>query len=180
MRKIVLYIATSLNGKIVRQGGEVDWLEKIPNPQADDYGYSEFYNSIDTTIMGATTYRQIVAWDFAFPYRGKTNYVLTRGEAPKSAPYVHFISGDPLAFIKNLKATQGKDIWLIGGGQVNTLLFNAHLIDEIQMHIMPIVIPDGIDLFQLVPDEKQLLLKDSIAYPSGVVGLKYGVVNKNG
>jgi len=78
VRKIKLYIATSLNGKIASSDGNVDWLESIPNPEKTDYGYKAFYDSIDTTIQGYNTYNQILNWDIDFPYKGKKNYVLTK------------------------------------------------------------------------------------------------------
>lgn len=78
MRKIILYIATSVNGYIAKSDGSVDWLESIPNPNKDDYGCPKFYSSIDTTILGYNTYKQIINWDIEFPYKEKTNYVLTR------------------------------------------------------------------------------------------------------
>lgn len=52
MRKIKLYIAISLNGKIAKANGDVEWLNSIPNPNKNDFGYSEFYHSVDTTIQG--------------------------------------------------------------------------------------------------------------------------------
>ena len=55
MRKIRLYIATSLNGKIARSDGSVDWLDAVPNPDKTDYGYTDFLESVDTTIMGNRT-----------------------------------------------------------------------------------------------------------------------------
>ena len=78
MRKIRLYIAMSLNGKIARPDGSVDWLEAIPNPDKSDYGYARFYKEIDTTIQGCNTYRQLLSWGITFPYPDKKNYVITR------------------------------------------------------------------------------------------------------
>ena len=121
----------SLNGKIADQEGKVDWLEAIPNPDHDDYGYAEFYDSIGTTIQGYTTYQQIIDWDIPFPYAGKENFVLTRKKDLKFNDDVQFISAEPLGFIKALKKEEGQDVWLIGGGQVNTLLWDEGLIDEL-------------------------------------------------
>lgn len=84
MRKIKLYIATTLNGKIARSDGSVDWLESIPNPEKIDYGYSEFYNSVDTTIQGNNTYKQIISWGINFPYTGKKNYIFTKNKDVKN------------------------------------------------------------------------------------------------
>ena len=173
MRKIKAYIAISLNGKIARADGRVDWLDAVPNPDQLDYGYMEFYNSIGTTIQGYTTYAQVIGWEIDFPYADKKNYVLTRKQGLKPSEYVEFISENHIDFIKELKKQDGKDIWLIGGGQVNTMLLNENLIDELIVHIMPIILPDGIELFELIPKETALKLVESKSFPTGVVGLKY-------
>jgi len=175
MKQIKLYIAASLNGKIARPDGNVDWLEKLPNPDKTDHGYAEFYDSIDTTIQGGKTYRQIIGWDIEFPYIGKTNYVITRNQNLKKNDHVKFVTENPVEFFQNLKKQEGKDIWLIGGGQVNTLFLNAGLIDEIRVFIMPIILPDGIELFEMLPDEKMLKLKATKEYTSGAVELTYAV-----
>lgn len=175
MRKIKLYIATSLNGKIARSDGSVDWLESVPNPGKIDYGYSEFYNSVDTTIQGNNTYKQVISWDIDFPYIGKKNFVLTKDLNKKTNKHVEFISNNHIEFIKELKNKEGKDIWLIGGGKINTLLLNEGLIDVIQIFIIPIILPDGIDIFEHFPKETQLKLIHSKAYSTGVTELHYKV-----
>jgi dihydrofolate reductase len=175
LRKIKLYSAISLNGKIARSDRSVDWLENIPNPENTDYGYAEFYASIDTTIQGFNTYDQILSWGIEFPYGDKINYVLTRKKELENTEFVEFIRENHLEFIRRLKEAPGKDIWLIGGGQINTLLLNANLIDEILIHVMPLVIPDGIELFELIPKETQFKLINHKAYDGGVLELKYSV-----
>ena len=111
MRKLVLYIACSLNGKIARKDGSVDWLENLPNPDQNDYGYAEFLESVETTVMGNKTYRQLIGWDIEFPYKNKTNYVLTRDINKSDDQYAKFISDDPVSFMNALKSEEGKDIW---------------------------------------------------------------------
>ena len=69
-RKIVLYIATSLDGYIARDNGDIDWLSIVESPK-EDYGYKDFLKSIDTVIMGRRTYEQVVTFG-DFPY--KDNY----------------------------------------------------------------------------------------------------------
>lgn len=168
-----MYIASSLNGKIARKDGSVDWLESVPNPEKSDYGYAEFLSSIDTTIQGYKTYAQLIEWGIEFPYKGKKNYVLTRNQNLSNTEYVEFISENHIEFIKELKEQDGKDIWLIGGGQINTMLLNARLIDEMRLFVMPIVIHEGIELFEQKPAEQILSLSGSKAYSSGVVELVY-------
>lgn len=175
MRKIVLYIATSLNGKIARKDGSVDWLESLPNPEKTDHGYLEFLESVDTTIMGNSTYQQLLSWGIDFPYRGKTNYVFTNDVHLVKDENVEYVSMDQEQFVKEIIDKPGKDIWLIGGGQLNTFFFNHNLINEIRLFLMPIVIPDGIELFEAIPKENQLILKETKSWSSGAVELRYSL-----
>ena len=91
----------------------------------------------------------------------------------ENTEYVEFISGNHIEFIKQLKNQGGKDIWLIGGGQANTFLLNEGLIDEIQIYVMPIIITDGIELFEALPKETQLNLMSSKSYSTGAMEMKY-------
>lgn len=172
MRKVISYIACSLNGKIARENGDVDWLENIPNPEESDYGYYEFYDTIDTTIMGYATYKQVIDWEIAFPYKGKENYVFTR-ESRGSSDDVQFITKDHIQFLEKLKKKKGKDIWLVGGAQLNSLILKHKLIDELWIHLMPVLLPEGIDLFTEILTDTSLTLKSTSSYKSGVVGLQY-------
>lgn len=178
MRKVKLYIATSLNGKIADTDGSVDWLQSIPNPDQSDYGYKEFYDSIDTTIQGYKTYDQIIGWGIDFPYADKENYVFTRKQELEPAKHVEFISDNHIEFVKHLKGQEGKDIWLVGGGQLNTFFLNNKLIDEILLFVMPIVLSVGIELFEAIPETSALKLVENKSHSSGVVELKYKVSSK--
>ncbi len=142
-RKLKLYIAASMDGYIAGPNGEIDWLEAAGNL---DYGYHDFYSSIDTTFMGNSTY-QLTLTVSEFPYSGKANYVFTRSAPPQDTANVRFVSGDILSFVESLKSSPGKDIWLVGGGQINTVMLNAGLIDEIILTVFPLVLGDGIPLF---------------------------------
>ena len=175
MRKIKLYIAVSLNGKIAGTDGNVEWLENIPNPEKTDYGYYDFYNQVDTTIMGNATYNQLICWGIEFPYKGRKNYVITRKKDVVNTEYVEFVTGNHAEFIKKLKEKEGGDIWLIGGSQVNTLVLDAGLLDEIIIFVMPIIISGGIELFDAFPKETKLELLGTKSYSSGVVEINYKV-----
>lgn len=176
MRKIKLYIAISLNGKIASTDGSVDWLENIPNPEKTDFGYADFFNSVDTTIQGYNTYNQIISWGIDFPYKGKKNYVLTRKQNVENTEFVEFITENHVGFIKSLKEDSGGDIWLIGGSQANTLVINAGLLDQIIVFVIPVILSGGIDLFDAFPKETQLKLLETKTYSSGVVQIKYDIV----
>jgi dihydrofolate reductase len=175
MRKIKLYIAISLNGKIAKSNGSVEWLESIPMPTDSDYGYTEFYNSIDTTIQGNNTYKQIVGWGIEFPYKDKKNYVLTTDETLKDNDDVTYIAKDHLTHIKKIKEQEGKDIWLIGGGQINALILDAKLLDEVHVHVMPIILDEGIELTSALKEDVSLTLISNQTYSTGVVEIIYKV-----
>ena len=168
MRKIILYIASSLNGLIADKDGKVDWLEQIPNPNKNDYGYSNFVKTIYTTIQGNNTYKQIMGWGIEFPYKETTNYVITNNQNITNNDNVKYISNNHIEFIRNLKLQKGKNIWLIGGGKVNSLLLENNLIDEIYLFLMPIILEDGIKIFEGIDFNKSLKILDTKSYSSGV------------
>jgi len=166
-------MAISLDGKIARLDDSVDWLDTIPNPQKTDYGYFDFYATIDTTLMGYKTYAHVLTLAENFPYPDKKNYVFTNKQNLENTEFVEFINTDHINFLKDLKTKEGKDIWLIGGGIMNTTLWNENLIDEIYLHVMPIILGDGIPMFASNSLEKQLTLTHSKSYESGVMELVY-------
>lgn len=171
MRKISLYIAASIDGYIAKADGSVAWLDEIPNPENSDFGYFDFIKEIDTTIMGGATYRQVLTFG-EWPYTDKENFVLTRNTKLEDSN-VNFFSGDVVSFAKDLKAKPGKGIWLIGGGEINTLFLRNNLIDEIILTIIPVVLGDGIPLFAKADLNKTMTLKKSEAFSNGMVQLTY-------
>lgn len=175
MRKIKLYIAISLDGKIAKPKGEVDWLDDVPNPDKLDYGYMDFYSSIDTVLMGNTTYQQVLGFDVPYPYPGIKSYVFTRNSELKADENVTYISENIPAFIADLKKQEGKDIWLVGGGELNSLLLKHRLIDEIFIFVMPVLLGGGIPVFNDEIDTNALQLVDSQTFKTGVIGLAYKV-----
>jgi dihydrofolate reductase len=172
MRKIILYIAPSLDGYIARRDGSIDWLRKYETGE-EDYGYNEFLKSVDTLLMGRKTYEQIVGFG-EWPYEGKQGYVFsTQGIRD---PRVMAVP-EPVTFTKALKEKPGKDIWLVGGGQAISLLMNHRLVDEIIITIIPIILGSGIPLFSHITAETKCVLIKEKAYPSGLVQLHYSLTS---
>lgn len=174
MKKLKLYIACSFDHYIARSNGDVSWLE-LPEYaiEGEDYGYQKFIDGIGTTIMGHTTYKIIQGFDIPFPYSDKKNYVFSRDHSFQNDENVEYVKEEIAPFVRRLKLSKGKDIWLIGGGQINQLLLNYNLIDEMIITIMPIMLGHGVKLFHGVVKEKKLNLIDSKHYPNGVLQLKY-------
>lgn len=168
MRDVVLFIASSLDGFIARKDGRVDWLF-----HDEDYGYSDFYDSIDTTLMGKKTYREILGFG-EFPYPEKTNYVFVRKDNLPKHPQVEFAHGDIPSFVRNLKKQEGKDIWLVGGGQINTILLTSGYIDRMIVSVHPVILGQGVPLFgAATPAERWFSLEEVKSYSSGLVQLTY-------
>ena len=167
MRKIILFIAVSLDGYIAKADGGLDWLFSDR-----DYGYTPFLESIDTTLMGYETYEKVLGFG-EFPYPDKVNYVFSINHKGEKSPYVEFIGGDIASFAKGLREMPGKDIWLVGGGKINTVMLNAGLIDEMIISVHPVVLGSGIPLFANNPKERNFVLEDSESFSSGLVQLKY-------
>lgn len=173
MRKLKLYIAVSLDGKIATADGSVDWLEEIPNPDGEDYDYVSFLESIDITLTGNNTYKSVNTASLGDIYPGKENYVFTRNPIHNSTDFFRFVSKNPVEFILPRLKEEGKDVWLVGGGQLNTLFMNADLVDEIWLYIMPVALGEGISLFEGTLNLQQFKLLETKTYGSGVVKLKY-------
>ena len=170
MRKVILYIATSLDGYIAQINGDIDWL--FTDFNESDYGYTEFYNSIDTTLIGNSTSRQILTFG-EFPYTEKKNFVFTRNKTVKPHPGVSFILSDIGEFVRKLKSEYGKNIWLVGGGQINTVLLKAKLIDELIISIHPVLLGNGIPLFEKHEGEFDFTLIKNTPYSNGLVQMVY-------
>jgi dihydrofolate reductase len=172
MRKIIVYIATSADGYISRPDGDVDWLSR-PSPKGN-YGLNAFYKSIDTVLMGRKTYEKAIELGQEC-YPGKRNIVFSRRRRRNRARVVEFVSRDVRACAKELRASKGKNIWLLGGAALIASFLDARAIDEFIIHIVPIMIGAGIPLIQPKHRSVPLKLRACRRYPDGVVGLHYVV-----
>jgi len=104
LRKIILYIASSLDGYIARENGDIDWL-----PQSDSSGYDEFYKTIDIVIMGKTTYEQVLTFG-EYPYKGEKSYIFTRNKNPTKDENVEFVSNID-DFVRDVLPNLKGNIW---------------------------------------------------------------------
>ena len=167
MRKIILFIAISLDGFIAGKSGEIDWLFTD-----QDYGYAEFLKTIDVVIMGRKTYEQALTFD-EYPYKGLEGYVFSRSRAGRADENVAFVSGDVGEFVGALKIKPGKDIWLIGGSEVILPFLEQDLIDEFVISIHPLILGDGIPLFRTPFPARKLRLKECRSFDTGLVQITY-------
>jgi dihydrofolate reductase len=178
-RKIIVYIATSADGYIARPDGDVEWLNR--RPRSVDYGMGAFYHTIDTILWGRKTYDWALAY---FKKKGKksgmfdtklANFVFSRKPPKRAAPGVEFVSEPVKAFARRLRATPGKHIWMMGGGELIASFLDAGEIDEFDIHVIPTFIGEGIPLVAPRHRDVSLRLGSSRKYPDGVVRLRYYV-----
>jgi dihydrofolate reductase len=167
MRKIRLFIGSSLDGYIARTSGEVDWLFTDY-----DYGYAEFLAEIDTVLMGNKTYRQILGFG-EYPYKGKKGFVFSQILQGEKDNNVEFVGGDLKSFIDRLRPSSAGDIWLVGGAQIIHYFLKYDLLDELILSIHPIILGDGIPLIVRCQIETTLKLKDVKTYDSGLLQVFY-------
>jgi dihydrofolate reductase len=168
MRKIRLFIASSLDGYIARTSGDVDWLFTD-----QDYGYTEFLAEVDTVIMGNKTYQQVLSFG-EYPYKGKKSFVFSKTLQGETDNNVEFVGGDLKSFINTLRQSSDRDIWLVGGGETIHYFMKHRFVDELILSIHPIILGDGIPL--IVKDaslETALELKNVKSYDSGLLQVSY-------
>ncbi|EMS33956.1 Dihydrofolate reductase [Mariniradius saccharolyticus AK6] len=173
-RKTILYIAASLDGYIAKPGDNLDFLEAVAQ-EGEDYGYGQFYGQIDTVILGKRTYDWVMGQIGEFPHQGKETFVLTRERLHVIAT-VQFFSGNLSELVSNLKSKPGKDIFVDGGAKTVHRFLEAGLLDELIVSFVPVLLGDGIRLFQAGFPEQKLELIRSRSYPSGLVQVHYRVV----
>lgn len=174
MKNVVLYIAASLDGFIARPDGNMDWLNSIPNPQKGDYGYASLLESIQTIIMGKSTYNAVIDFGIEWPYTGFITYIVTGNKEFKlSSPDTYVLHSDINEFVTHLKKTTEKDIWLVGGGQLITYFINNELVDKLILTVVPVILGEGIALFPNKPKETNWALLNTQQFNTGLVTLTY-------
>ncbi|WP_033544004.1 dihydrofolate reductase family protein [Planococcus sp. CAU13] len=163
-RKIVCYIAQSLDGYIATEDDSLDWLFKVEGE--GDAGYSEFMETIDTVVMGRRTYDWVMEMEKGeYPYPGLKSYIFSRTVSPNaSSENIEFTDMDIPAFADKLKSQPGKNIWVIGGSRLLADFMESGLIDEFIISIAPIIIGKGIPLFQKSDLMTEYKLKDIKRY----------------
>ena len=176
MPEVILYIASSLDGYIARADGAVDWLDDLPEQEGteEDYGYGEFFGNVGTVLMGRVTYEQVLTFGVDYPYPGRAGYVFSGTRAGERDDNVEFVDvADIPGFVAQLKETSGRDIWLIGGGQLVREFLKLDLIDRMEIFILPVLLGEGISLFPPPAPQRNLELVESRSYNNGMVGLTY-------
>ena len=173
MRKLVIFIAASLDGYIAKPGDDLSFL-KIVEKEGEDYGYAEFTATIDTIILGRKTYDWVLKEIGSSHYdNGERNvYVITRTPRPSVGKTI-FYTGNLAELVRQLKTGQGKNIYCDGGAEVINDLLKNDLIDEFTISIIPLLLGSGTRLFKDDRLEQKLELVNVKTFETGLVQLHY-------
>jgi len=171
MRKLILYIAASLDGYIAKPGDDLSFLSIVQQGN-EDYGYMDFISGVDTVIVGRRTYDWVMSQVTEFPHSNKETYVITRTPRPAEGR-IQFYTGDLKELVESLKAREGKAIFCDGGAEVIKELLQHDAVDEFYISIIPILLGAGIPLFKEGIPELRLQLVNTKSYASGLVQLHY-------
>ena len=176
-RNVIVHIAASADGYIARSDGDLDWLTSRPAPKGF-YGMNVFMKSIDTTVLGRKTYEVSLSLGATFDSGGRT-IVFSRHAPPADAPSgVEFVNEAIGPFVSRLRKQPGKDIWLMGGGDIIASFLDEHAIDEFVVSVVPVFIGDGIPLIARRHRHVPLDLRTVERFDDGLVQLHYRVRKK--
>ena len=172
MRKLIAYLATSVDGFIARPDGDVTWLDR-PRPP-DDYGMQAFLRSVDTVVMGRVTWEVGQKLGGA-AVEGKRNIVLSRTLPSYGCPGATVMNVEPAAFAETLRRDKGRNVWLMGGADVFGSFLAAGALDELIVHVVPILIGTGISILRDTPRQGEMTLRSTRRFADGVVRLHYEI-----
>ncbi len=174
-RKVILYIATSLDGYIAKPNDDLSFLS-IVQQDGEDYGYADFIKSVDTVILGRKTYDWVMTQVPDFPHADKDSYIITRTPRP-SINNTNFYTGDLKELVLRLKSEQGKNIFIDGGAEIVDELLKQKLVDEFIISVIPILVGNGTRLFKDGRPEQKLKLVEIRKFDTGLTQFHYKCID---
>ncbi len=168
--KTQYYTATTLDGYIADENNSLDWLFEVDRGESGSDPFADFFAGVGAMAMGATTYEWVLDHDRLLEnpdkwrgYYGATRcWVFTHRRLPliPDAP-VSFVEGDVTPVHEQMsEAAAGKNIWLVGGGELVGQFADRHLLDEILVSIAPVTLGRGAPLLPRRLTAAQLELVD--------------------
>jgi dihydrofolate reductase len=169
--QIVYYVASSLDGYIAPPDGSLDWLA-AHETTSDDYGYAEFYASVDAVLVGRRTYEQCLGFP-EWPYAGKPCWVFSRRQLKPVTADVTVTAESPGQVASMLLEREVRRAWLVGGGQLAGSFRAAQLITEYVVTVLPVVLGGGTPLFAVQGPKEDLRLMETKKFSGGLVQMRY-------
>ena len=177
MVRTVYYVAASLDGFISDSRDSQEWHRGFSGAEGQDVLFRKFLGRIGALVMGAGTYRSFQAagpdsWAF-----GRTPaWVFTHHEFPGiSGADITFARGDVAEFHPDIvHDAGGKDIWLVGGGNLAAQFMNKGLVDEVVLTVIPVVLGSGRPLLPVAAPTGPAVLIAANTLGQGLMQLHYG------
>lgn len=173
MRKLSLFIATSLDGYIAKPNDDLSFLKSVEK-EGEDYGYAAFMENIDTIMLGRKTYDYVVKAIGSSHYANgqRDVYIITKTARPAMGKTT-FYTGNPAELVKQLKSQPGKNIYCDGGAEIIHELLQHDLVDEFIISVIPVLVGSGTRLFKDNRPEQQLELISARSFDTGLTQLHY-------
>lgn len=168
MRRVILGLGISLDGYIARPDGAVDYLF-MPK----DYSMAEFFATIDTAIMGRKTYDKSREMGGGSYGPSLKTYVFSHTLAPGEREGLTFVNQPIADFVAELRKRPGKDIWLMGGGELARDFLKEDLVDELYLGVVPVLLGEGLPLFPSGFPQRNFALVENKTFSRGMIALKY-------
>lgn len=170
MRRIRYSVAISLDGYIADADGGYDWI--IMDPDID---FAALTAQFDTLLMGRKTYELTRKQpEGAIP--GMASYVISKTLRQADCPDV-IVRDDPRKAVSEIRDTDGKDIWLFGGGALFQSLLKLRLVDTVELAVIPVLIGGGLPFLPPpAPLNRLALTKHFVYEKTGTVMLEYDIV----
>jgi len=170
--RILGYIASSLDGMIADQDDNLDWLFAYDGMELGEHDYNKFLKRIRTVVMGRRTYDFIARQPSDWAYGAQRVIVVT--SRPIENPVAEIeVRSDVDALIKELRALDDGDIWMLGGGQLQMAFLERGALDEIEIYVMPEMLGGGRQLFPMTGFRTSPTLISAQALDRGCVRLHY-------
>lgn len=172
MRRVRYQVAMSLDGYIAGPNGEYDWIV-----EEDEIDFTGLFAQFDTFVMGRGTWEVMqTSGGGTGMFKGSKVIVFSRTLKPEDHAGITISAGDPTEAVAALKAEEGKDIWLFGGGVLFREFLERGLVDTVEVAVIPVLVGGGIQLLPPPAQRTSLRLTGSRVYEkSGIVMLEYDV-----
>jgi dihydrofolate reductase len=154
--KTQYYTATTLDGFIADEHNSLDWLFEVDRDQGGEHSFAGFFADVGAMAMGATTYEWVLEHDRLVDDPGKWRgyygdtpcWVFTHRALPAiPGADISFVHGDVAPVHEEMtRAAAGRNIWLVGGGDLVGQFADEGLLDEIHVGVAPVTLGSGAPL----------------------------------
>jgi dihydrofolate reductase len=176
MTKTQYYVAASVDGFIADREGGLEWLLRFGFEEFSEH-YERFLAEVGVVVMGSRTYEWLLAEGGDWAYPDHVTWVLSTRELPRvEGGDIRFAAGEVAElYAEWVDAAAGRNVWIVGGGDLAARVADAGLLDELVLTTMPVVLGAGTPLLPLAATDTPLRATATHAYPSGAIATTYAI-----